>query len=265
MQKGSSFFDSILKIVAFLTVIIVIAGFLDQKFYYNRFGISINNYINASEILLSSIDKLALVLFSILIQLGIWLYLFKYLFEYDMHESLSDGEPRPRKYHDETIYRFLKSKTLKICAAILFGGTLIVLVFYSLNPASRFWQFLRDFFFINTWIGMTLFMGWIQGTRSLWEHFITKGYDAKAAITFIVFSSTLVLALYINNASLFVRIMKHGNPNNIEITLMNDKRVFQTDTIRYIGRTENYVFYWNRFTRQATIYPQGEIKQIDIR
>jgi len=233
---------------------------LDQKFYYSRFGISINYYINAAEILLSSIDKLALVLFSLLIQIVIWLYLFKYLFEYDLTESISDGVRRPQKYHDETIHRSFRSKTLRTYGLILFGGLVIVTVFYSFYPSNRYWQFLRDCFFINTWIGMSLYMGWINGARSLWEYFRTKEFDAKAATTFIVFSSTLILALWVNNAFHFLRIRKYGNPNKIEIVLNDNSRIFQTDTIRYIGRTEEYVFYWNKITGQATIYPQGENK-----
>ena len=266
MKKTISSLEDILKIITTSSLILIIGGFFDLKLYYARFGININEYIGASEILLSSIDKLAFVLFAILIQLGIWLYLFEYLFDYNLSESLNDGERRPRKYHDETIHRFIKSKFLRIYFVILFIGTFITLAFYACFPTSVFWYYMRNFFGINLWVAMCIYLGWLQGTKNLWDSLKSnEHYNAKVIVTLIVFVTIFASSVWIKNSFLVNHIRKHGTGKNIELFLNENIRIASSDTSIYIGRTENYFFFWNKITHEATIYPNGEVKRTIIK
>jgi hypothetical protein len=66
MKKTASFLDDFLKISAASTLLLIIAGFVELKSYYSKFGIAINDYVSTSEILLFSLDRLLLVIFFII-------------------------------------------------------------------------------------------------------------------------------------------------------------------------------------------------------
>ena len=62
----------------------------------------------------------------------------------------------------------------------------------------------------------------------------------------------------------FFRIRDHGNPETIELHLSEMVVIKPTDTLRYVGLTENYIFFWNKITKQNFIYPKSEIKLIIV-
>src|SRR5688572_11517488 len=109
MNKTVSFFEDVLKILGGSYIILTLIGFFDLKNYYNKFGISINEYISASEILIISMDKIGLVLIVIIIQLIIWLTLFDFLFNWEKDKLMSDGKRRPIE-HNFTGEQVVKSK-----------------------------------------------------------------------------------------------------------------------------------------------------------
>ena len=266
MRKTISFFDDFLKISAVSTLLLFIAGFVELKSYYSKFGISINEYITTSEVLFFSFDRLALVIFSLLIQMVIWLYLFNYLFDYDLEESIKDGERRPKLYHDETIHRFFKNKLVRLFWIILIIGTIVTLTFNSIFPQDSFWTFTKDFFFINYWIAICIYLAWLQTTRKIWEGIKKNSeYNGKVILTILIFFTVFVTTLWVRNSFQFNRIRKYGNEKAIQITL-NDKTIIsQNDTIKFVGKTENYFFYWNKSKRQATAYPASEVTEITFK
>jgi len=266
MRKTITFFDDFLKICAVSTLLLVIAGFIELTTYYSKFGVRISEFISTSEILLASFDRLGLVVFSLLIQMLLWLYLFNNLFDYNLQESLKDGERRPLKYHDETIHRFVKNKTIRIFFGLLFIAVIVTLVFYSINPQSAFWIFTKDLVLINYWIAMCLYLAWLQSTRKLWEIMKTnKEYNGKVILTILVFFTIFIATLWVKNSFQFNQIRKYGNPKPLQITLKDKTIIRQTDTIRFVGRTEKYFFYWDKITQQTNAYPLSEVIAIGIR
>lgn len=266
MKKTASFLDDFLKITATSTFLLIVVGFVELKTYYSKFGIAINDYISTSEILLSSIDRLSLVIFSLLIQMIFWYSLFNYLFDYDLSESVKDGERRPLKYHDETIHRFVKNKTVRFFWIILVSGTIITVIFSTLNSQSNFWTSLKDFFLINYWIGMCIYLAWLQPTRKIWESLKNnKEYNGKVILTLLIFFTVCISTLWVKNSFQFNRIRKYGNNKSVQIILNDKSKVAQTDTIRFVGQTEKYFFYWNKISRVTTVYPSSEVSNIIVR
>jgi hypothetical protein len=190
MKKITSFFDDILKVIAFVTIILTIVGFIDQKLFYLRLGVSINEYITASEILLSSLDKIGLVLLAVFIQMAIWLYLFNHLYDYsekDIQAKIDSGEIKSL-FHDETIHRFISNKFLKIYGLVLMILSVITAVVSSFLPYEKWLVDIKNFITINFWVAMCIFLGWLQSARGIWVYLKkSENYNPKFVTAFFVF------------------------------------------------------------------------------
>ena len=267
MKKYTTFFEGLLKILASFSLILLIAGYIDLKTYYNYFGINISSYISASEILMASLDNLTIVIFSLSIQLIIWLSFFKYLFDYSKDDVAKywEGKVQPKEYSDDlTIIRFFGSKKIKIFVLILFLMTGVVGVLKIILPHSRFTLQLGLFLAINFWIFICLYMGWIQATRIFFNIFRKqKNYNPKLIVSFVVFLPTLLFTIWVKNVMfLGNQLRRYGNKEKIEMVLQNDSIISTNDSIRYLGKTSDYIFFWNKNTWTSTIYSSGQVKKI---
>ena len=266
MRKATNFFDDILKIFAVSSVLLIIIGFLNLRIYFGRFGININNYTSTSEIILSSVDKLLFVLFIMFFQISIWLYFFDYLFAYSLKKTVKDGEQIALKKYDETISRFVTNKSLMIFFVVLGCGSIISIILRSIFPSFYFFKILEEFFTTNFWMAGCFYFFFLQATRKLWEILKkNEDYNAKVITTFIIFLAVIITTIWWTNYLQFNKVRKYGNNERLEIILNDSLSIKPTDTIRYVGRTENYVFFWNKITHQTDIYPAGEIKKIIVK
>ena len=266
MKKATNFFDDILKIFAVSSVLLIIIGFLNLRIYFGRFGININNYTSTSEIILSSVDKLLFVLFIMFFQISIWLYFFDYLFAYSLEKTVKDGDQIALKKYDETISRFVTNKSLLIFFVVLGCGSIISIILRSIFPSFYFFKILEEFFTTNFWMAGCFYFFFLQATRKLWEILKkNEDYNAKVITTFIIFLAVIITTIWWTNYLQFNKVRKYGNNERLEIILNDSLTIKPTDTIRYVGRTENYVFFWNKITHQTDIYPAGEIKKIIVK
>src|SRR5689334_1953394 len=143
MKGVSSLLDDVLKTIAVLSAIFLIAGYLNLKIYYDFFNIDISHFITPSEILISSIDNLLETFFWVLVQLGVWLLLFNFLFDFsndDILKGWKDGEVRPINYddQDESIKRLFTNKKIRVIAIILTVCFIISVFIKYLMPRSSF-------------------------------------------------------------------------------------------------------------------------------
>lgn len=267
MNKYTRFFEDLLKVLAAISLILLIAAYIDLKTYYRFFGINISNYISTSEIIISSIDNLALVLFSLLLQLLLWLFFFDHLFDYtekDVDEHFK-GKLRPAVIFDNdlSMERFIKSKKIRLIIISLLILTAISITTKNIFPKSVFATEFSPFVILNFWIFTSLYLIFLPITRFLWK--VSKKqeeYHPKMLVSFIVFLSIFMGTIWIKSHFEANRIRKYGNSENVEIILKDSLKIFPNDSIRYIGKTENYIFFWNKKTWTSTIYPVGDIKQI---
>jgi hypothetical protein len=143
----------------------------------------------------------------------------------------------------------------------------ITLIFGLLCPGSTFLILVKELFFVNLCITIFVYPFWLVPTRKIWEILKTnKDYNSKIILTIIVFFSVCVMTLWFkNNYFEFNRIRKYGNNQFVEIILNDKSKVSPTDTIRYIGRTEKYFFYWDRISKVKTVYPSNEVSKIIVK
>ena len=265
MKKYTALFEDILKVFASLSILLIICGYIDIKTYYNYFGINISRYISSSEIIMASLDNLLIVFLLILIQLIIWLSFFNYLFDYTQEDiNKYWGNKRRPVIDDHSIRRLFQSKRMKIF-------TLVILLLVVLSTLAK------SFFLYNVllaqfslFIGITffifffLYLGFFTLTKHLWDRIKDqKSYNPKLFISFLIFFPILAITVWVKNDFFVAKnVYRYGNKENIELLLENDLVVGANDSIRYLGRTDNYFFYWNKKNGDSKIYPLSQVKEI---
>jgi hypothetical protein len=265
MKRTTSLFDDILKIIGATYVILIVIGFIDLKIYYSKFDVHINEYLTASEILFTSLDKLALVFVALAFQLGWFLFNFNYLFDYEkgvtnVNENLPlIGGP------DSAATRLIRKPKLLLVSVISVLVSAIFAILYRLFPKSTFVLLLLDFFRLSFFI-FIFFVLFIEVIRNAWLK--TKSTDRFYKKTFILLPITIIAligTIWLQNISIYPRVAKFGNSPSLELTLSDGSKISQSDTLKYLGRTEGYIFFWNNKTKQTQILPKEEVKKIIVR
>lgn len=268
MKKITTFLDDFLKMLAVFTVLLIITGYVDLKTHYDFFGINISNYISTSEILLFSIDHITAVLLFIFLQLIIWLIFFDYLFDYtdeDIRKGWRMGERRPKLQfdHDEAIRRFFRNKKLTALIFIIFALMVLTPIVQFLIPYNKTISQISIYILVNTFVILILYTIGIQLSRKLW--LISKKqkvYHSKLLVSFVIFFPVLIFSTWLNSNLSANHLRKYGNNSNIEITLQDYTKISSNDSIRYIGSTGSYHFFWTPTNLETIAYPTSQIKKI---
>lgn len=113
---------------------------------------------------------------------------------------------------------------------------------------------------------MCIYLAWLQPTRKLWETLkANKEYNGKVILSLLIFFSVCITTLWVKNSFQFNRIRKFGNNKWVEIILDDKTKVTQTDTVRFVGKTEKYYFYWNKISKETIAYPSSEVVNVIIK
>ena len=118
--------------------------------------------------------------------------------------------------------------------------------------------FFRLSFFI-----FIFFVLFIEVIRNAWLK--TKSNDRFYIKTFILWPITIIAligTIWLQNISIYPRVTKYGNSPSTELTLGDGSRIYQSGTLKYLGRTEGYVFFWNNKTKQPQIHPKEESRRL---
>jgi len=265
MKKNISLYEDILKLSTFATLFLIVVGFIDLKIFYSHFGININNYVLASEIIILSLDNLFAVIIATAIQIYIWHTLFKKIIVKETEESLSSEDKSSELIITDRILKaLLKNRFFKIEAISLIVLLIVFTILRTLFPSVEFLHTIRNFIGLNYILFMFIFLAWFPSTRSVFEILKARQYyNPKLFLIFLIFSTSILASIWAKNMFTSAEVMKYGNKS--KITLILDKETISNgDTLRYLGRTDNYFFFWNKITKESIVYPNSEVKEIRL-
>lgn len=262
MNKTANLLELILKIGGIMTLLLIIISFIDIKMFYSKFNINIEEYISTSDIIFVAIDKLVLLIIVLLIQLVIWfLWLDKIV---EQHSELKENNDQPTLFeHDFIIWKFMR-RGWAAYWIILLGGLTTSTLCMRRFPESHFWVTSKDFFYFSFLSSAWLVMSIQMVSMALKEVKENDRTYLKTIITTCVFLGIIFTAVVYQNGITAHRIKKNGNHRNIELITEGNETIKPTDTIRFIGHTGNYYFYWSKVTEEALIYHQDQIKFVKI-
>jgi hypothetical protein len=242
-SENSSALEKLTRITPLIAAFLIFLGSLRLSFYYQHWNINIFNYLDFSEIILSFINDLniliffiTLFLFQTLLTLGINQHFKKRKeastgqlnAETNLEKELSEMEKHPK-----TLLIIFIVLTFLFCGLFLWTSWMIFLYL-------TFISFVQLLFYV-----LDKFLGIKEVEPSLFLSFI---------IITVLFTFT---------------ISKH----EVMLTEKNIKQAViytETDTIStnktkmYLGKTNNFFYFYDKETNQKIIYPINEVKKVTI-
>lgn len=248
MNKIANLFEQLSKIIGGIVLYLLVAGFIDIVIRYYLFEIDITQYISASEIILSSFAKLLSTLKDVitLIFLGGII---------DFIRSTFANKNRVKLFVPILLLELIiiaaylieqqGNITIVNCIFLFFKtfvSALFSVVLYNL--AYNFWYILKDETNVE-------FIELLKRTFS------------KIIIAILI---TVIIFSLLNNFGFYLK-SKYGRikQNTTEFYLDNGKSILSNDTMIFIGKTNDYFFFWNKNSDGTEVYPAGEIKKVKVK
>ena len=254
-QKSSSqknqitfnqYIEKLIKLFPLFTAYVILLGIWRLTIYYNNFNINVIDFLNFSEILTSFLDKAILVISTIILVLTLFGLIFL-LFE-------------------DSIYKVNVTKGYKPILIILISLILLFadLIYHTLEPSQdkvSLWRVIAKII-VNFLVFAIFSFFYIKGlikkkqkNQQLYFHIFVLLFTV---IGFFSFNS---LAKY--NSYLNYDIKRNKKYMNVSFIL--DDRLIQGDSTHYyIGKTNNYLFFYDEEKDKTTVYPMNRIKEISF-
>lgn len=257
MKKISEYFDDAFKVVAGLSIIFLLIGFFDLYFKYLFYGIFITNYINPSEILISSFENIFFT-----ISLTMYLLFICYGFFSIFNEKLLFFE----KQLPENNYKTpLFIKALEIFGLFIIPILTVIITYYTDSKEKAFDLFLLMIYYL---ICLIVFLSLIWVLLKLYIRFhenlkVTYFTNNKTKVSIFLLICILPFMILAKNYGLyFMNSFNKKNNTIIEFTFADNYKLTTNDSLYYLGKTDNFYFIWNKRQNKTAIYPSSEIKKI---
>jgi hypothetical protein len=245
------------EILPYYGAFLVFLGVIRLHFFYGEFGVTIENFLDFSEIITSFFDILILIIIQFILS---W-------FQSYFLRNNDDAE-----YKNE-IFEKLKQKShifkrLKIY--ILYFGDLIITYLIYILIGILYHFFIQPikiesliFFLITIGICFSLgiFIMEIEIKHNKYKFSESEIKSTKILMFSLISISIVVLISYIQANN----IKTEKNTFGTKIILKDSKEIISDENNYFIGNTKNYVFFYHEKSKITDVIPLSEIKQLSIK
>ena len=256
------------KLIPLLSILVITLGFVYYRTFYMSFGIRVVDYLELSEILTLFLDELYILYGAIgaIITINISLHLSSYRkakereaeknsinIERTIFFSNKASQLRERKLVQKA---HLQKVFWRMALPTIGFGLLSYLLVY------KHLAFLESVSIVSFGAYVGLIFGEYIADLEVFgrTRFLLLGGNPLQIIVLII------VTLNAARASSQIRVNdikeKHSNKN---IAFVLDETLITSDTVcYYLGKTKNFLFYYNAEQQKATVYPMSRIKQISF-
>lgn len=246
MKSIVLFFENFNKIFTGLTFFVIVIGYLDLYMYYKWFNIDIAEYLTVSEVIITSISNLFYAILYLVIPF-ISLEIF-------LHKSQDYLEDKKRFSRKQIV-------TLLIIICSLLSISMIAgIALEKLNDNPKL--VLRFISQETTMILLALLGGW--GFYDVFRDSLKKNFKYPIEVLSLLTIVLIYITLIFYNAKNRRDDVLAKNEKNIQIIFGSGITVATNDSIGFIGKTENYYFFYNRKQGTSNIYPCKDFKETTI-
>jgi hypothetical protein len=226
--------ENLIKLLPLGSVFILFCSSIRLVIYYKVFNISIVEYIGIHEFLTVFIDDL-LLYFSIF-GIGILLYLFDNIF--NKSQDLVLKNTTPEKYKNERkVFLILLITTL----------SLIIILSNSTETKSKSIEIIG----VGIFLMLSLLRVFLSSTK------FTIPYPLLITAGIVIYT-----AMYAFSDA--QKILEKKDRLNYTV-VFKEKTYFTDKNLKYIGKTENYLFLYNLKSNRTTILKNDELIKINIK
>lgn len=247
-MKYINSFEQFTKTAAVISIIIVSLGFMSLVVFYEFFHIDIFEFISISEIITTS--------FSLLLSLFIPIFISFFILQKLLLNGWMYRNNLKVLYHTLST-PFLKS-TILLLAVIIYVWFQLYGIFLTRN------SFLIEIFnivFATSFLITSSLATMI--TAFLYFHRKRKIVILKTKI--IVLLAVIIFSLFfiVVTTNKALLLINSNQDKKTTFYLNNSSKIVTNDTIKYLGKTQDYYFLWNKKSEVSTIYPASEIVKIE--
>lgn len=230
---------------------LVVLGWVRLYTYYQFFAVNIGNYLEFSEIISSFADKLVMLTFAILICLAF----IRMVDRPPTKKSKSDiafqrsNEVYETKDSPPPKLKASMTEILTLCFLFLCITGIIYVLWIAIGSVwpvilgALFW-FLIMFVF-----GSFLFQN-------------IKKHGILSPITLlIVYGNVIVLLIGLSIAD--ACLVKYGKMNRNVVVHLDHETIKSHQNFYYVGKTNNFIFFYNDSTETADVYPMERVIKIE--
>lgn len=246
----------LLEYSAFIYAFLIFLGYSYIDIYFESFGISIYSYLDASEILLSFLNRMT---FLVLMGIGLILYLLIMYFI-----VWAKGKEKT-KLETKSEINLEKKKTItdKIIISLGLVSTFGFLI-YALY--KLIYKIVYGSFDDKVIISVLVLIGLcFIGYHKLPILFKSIGFNLSIRNQRITYF--IIIICFVNYIAAIIkynRVLK--GVEKIEFSFIYESKKYNScDSLRYIGATSKYIFVWNLTSSNNYVFPKEEIKNLSIK
>ncbi|SRR5260221_7726595 len=226
----------VLEFIPAVSICVVVVGYFNLYFYYNQFGIDISTFIDASEIIFS----FSAIFFDIVLVIIVYGVTF--------YDAVLDKNPNNTNRN-----------------WILAGVVITVAYVYFSRDESVFTGTQLLFYFTIGYIVIILLM---QLIIQLLSKVFKKEPRTDATIAGMTFKTYFIIIGFF----LFLMVRNQTIADNLkdgiekyEVEIVTDTyNYYSSPVFIYIGSTNKYYFFYNRYTKKVTAVKPDNLKSVKI-
>ncbi|MDF9800797.1 hypothetical protein OKW21_006060 [Catalinimonas alkaloidigena] len=240
--------DYLIKYIPLITSLLIILGTINQISYYNNFEILIIDYLEISEILILFFNDIITISSSI----GFLLLAFIYDF-FKKNKYNNNIKTRNTNYFNKS---YLKYKWIISYSDYLFFVLYLIVMGISLIYIYNNKSESEERFYLNLAFFSVIIILISKGNKHLNP---TKNLLIYSVI--IILITNLIKA----NADIKADRVKERDLYQSTFFILDGKHLIQSDsTCYYIGKTKNYLFYYDADQERTTVYPMSRVSQLTL-
>jgi hypothetical protein len=233
------------KLVPYFIPACIFLGILKLLIFYNSFSIDIVYYIGFSEILMSFLNNLWLYIIMIIAPILLYFLFFR-----------NDGQSQTQRFTERlgltTRQRFKLAFTQNS-----FTDFLAFISMFPLFVMALFFPFLFRYLAIAV---SQLAFGFLMNEWRVIK--IKSGRDVDYLVQAIAIGSSFIVMLVIGVAFFETDTVKFGKYNRTKVVFKDTTVIADANNI-FVGKTENFIFFYNPISKAPIIYKSSDLVRIE--
>lgn len=241
---------------AFIYAFLIFLGYSYIDIYFDSFGISIYSYLDASEILLSFLNRV-----TFLVLMGIAIILYLLLIYFVVRIKGKDKSKLEIKTDSNEVKEVTKSDKILINLGLVSTFGVMIFALYSIADKIINGSFDDKVIIIILLIIGLCFLGY----HKLPILFNTIGYNLSIKNQRLIY--LIITICFFNYISAIIKYNRvYKEVEKIEFSFTYESKSYKScDSLRYIGATSKYIFVWNLISSNNYVFPKEEIKNLRIK
>ena len=260
--------EKTIKLLPLLSILIVTLGFIYYRAFYMSFGIRIVDYLELPEVLTLFLDELYILYGSIASFIVFYLSLYASSYRKTREREARKGSAAVEKV-DSFSSRKDRAKERKLAMRKSFQSVLWRLLPPMITFGTASYLLVHKHLTLSDSIPIVLcgcYLGLVFG-KYLFDleilsrtRFSLLGGNQLQIVIFAMLTLSAAKA----SSQIKVNSIKEKHSNK-DVDFVLDEALINSDTVcYYLGKTKNFLFYYDAGQHKATVYPMSRIKEISF-